>query len=173
MVFILAVAASVVAAIIVGVFVKFGKRIRTAWIRRRRSRDPHGAADGAQWMTLVEWANAPVGHVAEIVISNVGAMKDSIISILFRTPGASAQAKWIEWDIDTPFRRTLPIVLDVNEATDRLELPLSRLDPRLAGQIMRGKAEIVVVNARGQESYFRFPPPGSGPPVPTAIDIGP
>ncbi len=171
--FLLAVAASILAAIIVAVFAKFWRRIRAAWIRWRRNHHPESTIEDAPWKTLVEWANAPDGHVAEIVISNVGGMKDSIISLLFRTPGASAQAKWIEWDIDTPFRGTLPIVLEVNEATRRLRLPLSRLDPRLASQIRAGTAEIVVVNARGQESHFKFPPPGSGPPVPTAIDIGP
>jgi hypothetical protein len=65
--------------------------------------------------------------------------------------------------------------------TPRYKFPLAALEEmnivvgsehrsRLAEELPKGTAEVVVVNGRGDESYFPVPPLGTGPPIPTITE---
>lgn len=124
------------------------------------------------------WAQSNGDNILEFNIANVGSKKDSIRSVVFRTPFRRVpdpyDRRWNHWEVGGTTWDVFPLVLDVDEVTPRIELPLSVLTGFLAGlerELRQGTAELLVTNARSKETAFPIPRPGTGPPTPTPEDL--
>lgn len=125
----------------------------------------------SRFEAVVEWANSADGPVLEVNIANVGWKKDSIRAINFRTRYRDAadphDREWLEWSIAGPTWDDVPVVLDVDEITPRQELPLQVLPyNQLKEDLIAGRAELIIVNARGKRTMCGVSPFGAGPPPP-------
>jgi hypothetical protein len=119
----------------------------------------------------IDWAHSDTGPVLEIAIANTGWKKDSIRAIHFRTKFPDAtdphRREWLEWEIEGPTWGNLPLVLDVDEVTPRQRLPLAQVPySRLVRELVGGRAQLLILNARGRKTFVSIEAPSEGPPPP-------
>jgi hypothetical protein len=132
----------------------------------------------ARFDAFFDWADSPKGPSLEVSIANIGWKKDSVRAANIRRPFVETDPeedrKWLEMQIEGPRWKDLPAVLDVNDMTPRMEIPIYWLNgvaPGFADAVMSGTARLVVYNARGDEASFPIPPRGSGPKPPSQEDF--
>jgi hypothetical protein len=132
----------------------------------------------ARFEAFFDWANSPDGYSLEVSIANVGWKKDSVRTANIRHPfpkeNASDDRVLMDFEIDGPLWSDLPVVLDVNEITRRMEVPLywvADVSPVTANAVTSGTAYLVITNARGKETPVAIPPVGRGPAPPSPQDL--